>query len=104
MEIPRIRAPSTPTTIQPVAKVRPVAPVQRDLQQVIAAVADELRAYLRAIERDLELHVDVPTGTTVISVLDATTGELIRQIPTEEAMRIRHRMDEGSGTLLDRLA
>jgi flagellar protein FlaG len=51
-------------------------------------------------ERSLSFHVDEFSGRTVITVLDATTREVVRQIPSEEVLALA-RAIESSGALLD---
>jgi len=48
-------------------------------------LARELNAASFAIGRDLRFEVDMRTGSSVIQVLDSETGEIIRQIPPEQA-------------------
>jgi flagellar protein FlaG len=40
------------------------------------------------VSRELEFHVDDASGRMVCSVRDAETGDLIRQIPNEEVLRL----------------
>ncbi|HEX6999692.1 MAG TPA: flagellar protein FlaG [Gammaproteobacteria bacterium] len=51
-------------------------------------VAKRLESWLRSVGRRLEFRVDPQTDRIVISVRDAATGELIRQIPSEEALEL----------------
>jgi flagellar protein FlaG len=67
----------------------------------LSKVAEHLRAYLNSSRRDLEFHVDTDSRQTVIIVRNASTGEVVRQIPNEEAMRMARYLNEGSATLLD---
>ena len=39
-------------------------------------------------ERSLRFRVDEASGRTVITVLDATTHEVVRQIPSEELLAL----------------
>jgi flagellar protein FlaG len=48
----------------------------------------------------LSFRVDESSGRTVITVLDATTREIVRQIPSEEVLALA-RAIETSGALLD---
>ena len=61
----------------------------RNLPQVERAdmevLARELNVATRSIGRDLRFQVNMDTGRSVIQVLDRETGEIIRQIPPEEA-------------------
>ena len=74
---------------------------QVDVRQKMAAVAQQLRDYLRSNGRDLEFRVDADTDAMVITVREAASGKVVRQIPTEEALQMRHYLDEWSGTFLD---
>ncbi|MEP7311482.1 MAG: flagellar protein FlaG [Pseudomonadota bacterium] len=76
---------------------------QRDLRQTLQDVAQHLEDYLRRSGRDLSFRVDEGAGATVVTVRDASTGEIIRQMPSEEALRLLRRLNEGSATLLDRM-
>jgi len=92
---PRVSAPPSP---KPEVKVQPV-PV-RDLAHTVKVVAEQLREYLKSSERDLEFSVDTGADTTVITVRDAS-GEVIRQIPNEEALRLMRRLNAESGTFIN---
>src|SRR5687767_11332133 len=61
---------------------RAPAPLPQDAQ--LADIAKQLDSYIRSVSRSLEFKVDDQSGRTVISVRDAHTGDLIRQIPNEE--------------------
>lgn len=54
----------------------------------IEAVAKQLESFLKRVSRSLEFHVDDASGRMVCSVRDAATGDLIRQIPNEEVLRM----------------
>jgi flagellar protein FlaG len=67
----------------------------------MAAVAQQMRDYLRSNGRDLEFRVDADTNDMVITVREAASGKVIRQIPNEEALQMRRYIDEWSGTFLN---
>jgi flagellar protein FlaG len=68
---------------EPQPKPEPQAPVVD-----IEAVARQLESFLKNVSRSLEFHVDESSGRMVCSVRDAETGDLIRQIPNEEVLRM----------------
>ena len=74
---PVAQAPAKPK--QPPVEVKPVD---------IAKVAQQLESFLKRVSRELEFHVDDASGRVVCSVRDAQTGDLIRQIPNEEVLRL----------------
>jgi flagellar protein FlaG len=51
-------------------------------------------------ERSLNFRVDEASGRTVITVLDAMTREIVRQIPSEEVLALARALEK-SGALLD---
>ena len=48
-------------------------------------LARKLNLATQSIGRDLRFQVDLEKGRSVIQVLDRETGEIIRQIPPENA-------------------
>ena len=85
----------------PPAKVQ--APV-RDLQHTLAVVAEQLNEFMRSSSRDLEFRVDDGANTTVVTVRNSSTGEVVRQIPNEDALRLMRRLNAQSGTFVDLIA
>lgn len=66
----------------------------------IVQAAQKVRDFLQITRRDLEFSIDKDSGQTVIRVLDAATGELVRQIPPDEVLAIASRLDRSEGVLL----
>jgi flagellar protein FlaG len=105
--IPVASAPATEpvvtsgAAVASVPRAAPVAASHGEQRQRMAAVVQQLRDYLRSNGRDLEFRVDADTDAMVITVREAATGEVIRQIPTVEALQMRRYLDEWSGTFLN---
>jgi len=85
----------------PTPRAAPAVPSQTELRDRMAAVAQQMRDYLRSNGRDLEFRVDADTHDMVITVREAASGKVIRQIPNEEALQMRRYLDEWSGTFLN---
>lgn len=66
----------------------------------VQAAVKQIESFLKDSGRSLEFKVDEVTGRTVISVRDAG-GELIRQIPGEDALRVARALSNGSKSLID---
>lgn len=84
---------ATPMPVQvaaPAAQARAKAqePVVEVKPADIHKVAQQLESFLKRVSRELEFHVDDASGRMVCSVRDAETGDLIRQIPNEEVLRL----------------
>ena len=81
-------AAEVPSVKQPVEAARPVEPSPDDVKQA----ARQLETFMQSMNRYLEFRVDQDSGRTVVTVKDKTTGETIRQIPSEEVMRLAHNL------------
>ena len=57
-------------------------------ETVMKAAVTRLNDYVQNVQRNLEFSVDEVTGCTVITVLDAQTDEVIRQIPAKEMLAV----------------
>jgi flagellar protein FlaG len=77
------------------------APAPDITEEMMRAVARQIESYLKANGRNLQFSVDQETGRTVVTVRDSSTGEIIRQIPDAEALRIAQSLDNQLGTLLN---
>lgn len=62
-------------------------------QQLEEAVAN-IQEVVQSISRDLNFSLDDSTGSLVVKVTDTKSGDLIRQIPSEEALNLAKRLDE----------
>ena len=89
------------TSAVPTPRAAPAAPAQNELRERMAAVAQQMRDYLRSNGREMEFRVDAETHDMVITVREAASGKIIRQIPNEEALQMRRYLDEWSGTFLN---
>ncbi len=59
-----------------------------DLQQIF----EDSSKYFQQRQQHLSFSVDETSGRMVVSVIDSTTAEVIRQIPNEEMLVISRRM------------
>jgi flagellar protein FlaG len=59
-----------------------------------AAIRQQLADYLRAHEQSVSIQHDKQTGMTIVKVFNDSTGELVRQIPAEELVRIAQYFNE----------
>jgi flagellar protein FlaG len=89
------RPPQTQTQTQAKPKQQPAD---------IEAVAKQLESFLKRVSRSLEFHVDDASGRMVCSVRDAETGDLIRQIPNEEVLRMAELAHDETIVLLNERA
>jgi len=65
-----------------------------------AEIARRLNELMAERQRSLSFHVDEVSGKTVITVRQAGTNQIVRQIPSEEALAVA-RLFEETGVLVD---
>jgi flagellar protein FlaG len=68
-------------------------------QEPLDHVVSDLNSLVRELHRELQFSVDDESGDTVIKVIDLETDEVVRQIPSEEAMRMRRHLQETTGVI-----
>jgi flagellar protein FlaG len=92
----------------PLAKVKLQAPEKVDLgfnpqemRENIQEAIDRLNQQLKANGRDLSFQMDEEINRPVITVRNIETGEVVRQIPSEEIIRMAHSIEEGKGLLFN---
>jgi flagellar protein FlaG len=81
---------------------QPAVPVE-NAESVREAVAALNRA-AKALNNSVQLSLDSGSGRAVVRVIDSETGQLIRQIPSEEALELRRALDRIAGLLIHRTA
>jgi len=81
----------------------PERQAQPSPEQVQQAVI-EVRKIVEPVARNLQFSIDKETGKTIIKVVDATTNEVIRQIPGDEIVAIAKAIDRMRGLLLHQQA
>lgn len=94
----RPAAPTAPAAAKPRTAEPATAPPPSEAQ-VAEAVAN-LRKVVEPVAQNLQFTVDDESGRTVIKVVDKATNEVLRQIPSEEALAISHALDKLQGLLL----
>jgi|AntRauTorckE6833_2_1112554.scaffolds.fasta_scaffold40844_1 flagellar protein FlaG len=63
-------------------------------RQPVEEAVSSIREFAQSIQRNLNFSLDDSTGRVVVKVTDGVSGEVIRQIPSEEALRLTESLDE----------
>lgn len=61
----------------------------------------EIEKFLSESRRNLQFSTDEESGKIVVRVIASDSGELIRQIPSEEALRIAQSLNDVNSILFD---
>ena len=73
------------------AKEEAAQPASRE--QVEAAVAT-IQDFVQNVRRSLNFSLEEGSGRVVVKVTDASSGDVIRQIPSEEALQLAENLSE----------
>jgi flagellar protein FlaG len=72
-----------------------------DMRKSIKQAVENLNQQLKDNGRDLSFHMDETINRPIITVRNLQTGEVVRQIPNEEVVRMAHSIEEGKGLLFN---
>lgn len=72
-------------------------------EQLTKAVKD-INNTIQALSQNLEFTVDTDSERVVVKIVDQQTKEVLRQIPTEEALEISKSLDRLQGLLIKQQA
>lgn len=86
-----------------VAKVSAI-PQQQEAQapptpHKLESVTKQIDSFLRSQNHNLNFRVDRDSGKMVVTITDGVTGEVIRQVPGEEALKMAKRIEDMTGLL-----
>lgn len=74
---------------------------QEPSEEQVAVAVRQLNSLARVVGTKVSFSVDRTTNKTVVLVINAESGEVIRQIPPEEALRIAAQIKRAMGALFD---
>jgi len=72
--------------------------------QTVERAVKQIKAFLSSTQRQLNFQFDDNSGRTIIRVVNPETGETIRQIPSEEVLRLAASIDSSGFQLINELA
>jgi len=74
------------------------------LKEKLMESIEKLNTAMRDGGRNLNFHVDEAVGGPVVTVKNADTGEVVRQLPNEVVVRIDHNIEAFKGLLHNKLS
>jgi flagellar protein FlaG len=88
--------PDTRPVVVPASQAVQAQPSAQELKNAVAAINQAMQQS----NRNLEFSVDSDTNTTVVKMVDTSTGELIRQFPSETTLAISRGIEQFQQGLL----
>ena len=80
---------------QKAEKEKPVGEVE------LGDAVQRINDHMQVIRRDLQFSMDDDAGQLVVKVIDRETEDVVRQIPSEQALELSKRLEELQGMLLE---
>lgn len=68
-------------------------------RQDIETAVGNIQEFVQSVKRNLSFSLDESTERVVVKVTDAVSGEVIRQIPSEEALKLAESLSEARSLL-----
>ena len=69
--------------------------------QQLEKVAQQLQDFVGEMNRGLEFSVDKDSGRDVIKVIDKSSGDLVKQYPSEEVLTLVAKLSDSVGGFVD---
>ena len=73
-----------------------------EIRKEISELVTKLNQEMSPLSRDVKFGYNEDIGQLMVNVIDANTGDIIRQMPSEEAIKIMTKMKELIGMLFDK--
>ena len=82
------------------AKQAPSAPQAPEQgREPVEEAISSIKQFAQSIQRNLNFALDESSGKVVVKVTDAVSGDVIRQMPSEDALRLAESLDEARSLL-----
>ena len=94
------RAPAATVDTAEAVKAKAATPSLKEVEQAVA----EINKTLQSKAQSLEFSIDDDSKRTIVKVIDQSTKEVLRQIPTPEALQIAKSLANSKGLLVDQEA
>ena len=84
------------------SKVRGITKNESNLDEAQGSAAREMQSSrIDSINRKVDYHIEQDSNELVIKIRDKKTGEIIKQIPEEEFLRLTNRISDFNKSILD---
>ena len=91
-------APEVKVHLAPIPKAEIKIDLERETQDLRAAIG-KLNEMMQANARSVSFAMDEKLGRPIVYIKNATTGEIVRQIPNKVIFQLAHRIEDSKGLL-----
>ena len=68
--------------------------VMQPTRETVARAAEQMQQFVSSMGRNLNFSIDSESGYHIVRVTNPATGELVRQMPSEEMLRLSHSLTQ----------
>ncbi len=65
----------------------------------LKTAVQEIEKFVQSVKRNLEFSIDETSGKVVVKVIASDSGEVVRQIPNEEVLKLANSLNDASSLL-----
>ncbi|MCK8688358.1 flagellar protein FlaG [Pseudomonas umsongensis] len=95
------QAPALPKASPSSTGVNSITPQQQPKRAELEQAVTSIRDFVQSTQRNLDFSIDDKTGTVVVKVIATESGEVIRQLPSEAALKLAQTLSDASSLLFD---
>jgi flagellar protein FlaG len=96
-----LQAPALPKAPPSSTDVNSITPQQQPKRAELEQAVTSIRDFVQSTQRNLDFSIDDKTGTVVVKVIATESGEVIRQLPSEAALKLAQTLSDASSLLFD---
>ena len=75
---------------------------KQDIAEKLTKTVEKLNKQMDSLDTNVQFGFNDKINTMFVSVMERSSGKMIRKIPTEEAMALSEKMQEIIGTIFDK--
>lgn len=98
-----VRRVESDTAVKIAKTVPSTTQVEREQSRpaTVEEAVSAIQEFVQTVRRNLNFDLDDSSGRVVVKVTDAESGEVIRQIPSEEALKLAESLTEARSLLFE---
>ncbi|MDR0577049.1 MAG: flagellar protein FlaG [Candidatus Accumulibacter sp.] len=95
-----VAASSQTVQAQAVAVTDPSAGNGAGFEEELDEATEKIQEFVNTVASEIKFSIDEDSGRTVVKVIDRSTQEVIRQIPSQEVLDLAQALDKLQGLLI----
>lgn len=84
-----------------VASVNEQEAKQETSREQVEKAVESISDFVQSVRRNINFSVDDSSGRVVVKVIDTESGDLVRQIPSEEALALAENLNNAGSVLFE---